>query len=101
MYKSELCLGMKLSRITLCFIAIVYISMFTCSVDIEVSGFVGHIAHWFQAWTTCLHLAGVSHSFGHVHKEGAVVNVLPSKQHLHLGTEASRHMVQTCNACLK
>lgn len=57
----------------------------TCSVNVKVRRFAGHVSHLLQSWTTGLDPAGVAHGLRHVHHEGASVDVLPSKQHLHLG----------------
>lgn len=57
----------------------------TCSVDVEVSGFVGHVSHGLQAWSTSRHLAGVPKRHPHIDFEGAPVNILPRKEDSDLG----------------
>lgn len=57
----------------------------TCSVNVKVCRFAGHISHLLQSWTAGLDPAGVAHGLRHVHHERASIDVLPSKQHLHLG----------------
>lgn len=56
----------------------------TCSVDVEVGGLVGHVAHRLQAGAARCHLAGVTQRHAHVDAEGALVDVLPREQHRHL-----------------
>lgn len=56
----------------------------TCSVDVEVSRFTGHIANRFQTWATGLYLVWITKSFGHIYKKGALIYVLSSKQNLYL-----------------
>lgn len=64
----------------------------TCCVDVKICGFIGHIAHRFQTWPTGLHLVWISQCFRHIYQERAPVNVLSSKQHLHL--EEDRNIPQ-------
>lgn len=56
----------------------------TCCVDVEVSGFVGNVAHRLDPRTFGCDLGGVALSLVHVHFERALGNFLASKQHSHL-----------------
>lgn len=69
-----------------------YFPDITCCVDVKIRGFIGHIAHRFQTWPTGLHLVRISQCFRHIYQERASVNVLSSKQHLHL--EEDRNIPQ-------
>lgn len=66
--------------------------MLTCSVDVKVGGLVGHVASGLQAWSSSVHLVRVTHGFSHVHCVGALVNVLSSKQHFHLGGNHEKNL---------
>lgn len=58
--------------------------LLTCSVDVKISRLIGHIAHWLQTWTSSLNLFGITKSLCHIHHEGALINVLTSKEYFHL-----------------
>lgn len=54
--------------------------LLTCGVDVKVSGFVSHVSHGLQAWSTGSHLAGVPERHAHVDFKGAPVDILACKQ---------------------
>ena len=58
--------------------------MVTCSVNVKVCRFVGHISRLLQSRPAGLNSGRVTHGLRNIHHEGTSVNVLPSKQHLHL-----------------
>lgn len=60
--------------------------MRTCCVDIKVSGFVGHVSCQLKTRSAGLDSTRVAHCLGDIHSEGTPLDVLPGKQHLHLGT---------------
>lgn len=62
----------------------------TCSVNVKVCRFVGHVSHLLQSWSAGLNSGRVAHGLRNVHHEGTSVDVLAGKQHLHLG-EAVTH----------
>lgn len=60
----------------------------TGRVDVEVSGLVSHVPCGLQTRSSGVHLAGVAHVLGYIHRVRTLVNVLTGKQHLDLREEA-------------
>lgn len=60
----------------------------TCSVDFKICGFVGNVAHVFNAWTHDCDLGGISVVF-HLHRKWTSGNFLIPKQHDHLENKDS------------
>lgn len=60
----------------------------TCRVNVKVGGLVGHIAHRFQAWTPGSHLVSIPQCHAHIDFKGALVNILPRKEHSDLCQES-------------
>lgn len=68
---------------------------FTCSVNVEVRGFVGDVADRLQSWSAGLDSGRVAHRLGDVDHEGTSVDVLSSKQHLQLEEDTGGSEYQT------
>lgn len=63
----------------------------TCSVNVEVRGFVGDVAHRFDSWTFDGDLRGVSQRLVHSHLEWTFGNLLACEQDCHLGHENNNY----------
>lgn len=59
----------------------------TSCVDIKVCGLVGNVACRLKSWALGSDLAGVSLSHSHIHLKWTLGDVLPCKQHCHLGEQ--------------
>lgn len=59
----------------------------TSCVDIKVCGLVGNVACRLKSWALGSNLAGVSLSHSHIHLKWTLGDVLPCKQHCHLGEQ--------------
>lgn len=63
----------------------VQLSLLTSCKDVEVGGLVGNIPCWLKTWPPGMYFAGVTNVLCYIHSVRALVNVLTSKQHFHLG----------------
>lgn len=63
---------------------IVSVWVLTCSVNVKVCWFVGHVSRLLQSRPAGLNSGRITHGLRNIHHEGTPVDVLPSKQHLHL-----------------
>lgn len=75
--------------------------MITCSVNVKVRRLVGHVSCLLQSRPAGLNSARVAHGLRNVHHEGTSVDVLPSKQHLHLGGTAAHRPVRVSGGSLQ
>lgn len=71
----------------------------TCSVDVEVSGFVSNVAHRFESCSFDGDLGGVAQRFVHIHFKWTFRNLLASKQYRHLRNRKNyyfENFIYTC-----
>lgn len=60
----------------------------TCRVNVKVGGLVGYVAYRFQAWTPSSDLISIPQSHAYIDFKGALVNILPRKEHGNLYQES-------------